>query len=270
MADELNFVFKKIANREYTSTAKRWFEEVSGVPIKLNGADVWIDEIQPTPPLIDTAVVQVFNTLSLQEDMTTAYQQSWKAEYPVGNRIGSFIPPRYGNSYVIRVYDGNDSEIPIGNESAWFFDYEMGILTFDNPPSNYGWNDSVFKIKAYRYVGRTVDDITTGSGGLLASQIVNDSTVSGSTVKDALDYLDSFDHDLSSHFRFNQSLTVVSGTKIYSLNDVPVSGTVQIYVNGLLQEPGISNDYVIDGQIITFITDNLEIDDILLSHYMVN
>lgn len=269
MADELDFVFKKLANREYTSTAKRWYEEVSGIPIKLKGSDVWIDNIPYPPPVLDTAVVQIFNTLSLQEDLTTADQQSWKAEYPVGNRIGSFIPPRYGHSYVIRVYDGNDDEIPIGDESAWFFDYEMGILTFENDPSNYGWDDSVFKIKAYRYVGRTADDITTGSGGLTASEVENDSTVSGITVKDALDYLNSFDTDLLSKFRFNQPLSTVSGTKIYALSETPVSGTAQIFVNGLLQEPGAGNDYIISGQVITF-DQELENYDVLLAHYIIN
>jgi hypothetical protein len=71
----------------------------------------------------------------------------------------------------------------------------------------------------------------------------------------------------TSKFVFNQHLNTVSGTQVFSLPDSPVSGTVQIYVNGLLQEPGPGKDYAISGQTISF-TAALEIDDILLASYI--
>ena len=69
-------------------------------------------------------------------------------------------------------------------------------------------------------------------------------------------------------FRFNQHLSTVSGTKIYSIPHNPVANTVQVYVNGLLQEPGIGNDYTISDQIITF-SQNLALDDVLLASYII-
>jgi len=310
MADKLDLVFKKIVNREYTTTAKEWYEEFPGIPFKLKGSDVWTGDIPSTPPASGTSTIEIHNTLTLQEDITVNNQRSWLAEYPVSTRIGDFITPRYGQGYTVRVYDGSNVEIPTTDGSSWFFDYELGILTFDNDPGGYGWDDSAFKIKAYRYIGQTADDLSTFSGTLSASQIINDSTVSGASVKDALEWLDNnkvdyeflnntisgtgsiyagdfygtFHGDGSdltgitasgvtssgvdvSKFKYNQYLSTVSGTQVFSLPDSPVDNTVQIYINGLLQEPGIGNDYTISGQIVTFAL-ALEVNDILLASYI--
>ncbi len=100
-----------------------------------------------------------------------------------------------------------------------------------------------------------------------ASTVLNNSNIPGATVKDALEWLDSNQIDFVD-FKCNQSLNTVSGTKIYSLLHTPVSGTVQIFVNGLLQEPGVGKDYTIEGDVITFALD-LEVNDVLLASYMI-
>lgn len=266
MADKTDLSFKKIVGRQYTSTAKEWYEEFPVKPFNLNAADIWFDDIPTTPPTSGTSSIEVYNTITLQEDVTVNYEKCWLAEKPVGTRIGDFIPPRYGQGYTVRVYDGSNVEIPTTDGSGWFFDYTIGVLTFDNDPSGYGWDDSVFKLKVYRYVGQTAANITIASGVLNASDINNDSTVSGITVKDALEELAGA-VDIS-RFKYNQLLSTVSGTTIYSLPESPVTNTVQIYVNGLLQEPGIGNDYTISGQIVTF-SENLALDDVLLASYII-
>jgi len=103
-------------------------------------------------------------------------------------------------------------------------------------------------------------------GGGLASQVLNDSSVPGLSVKDALEWLES---NMASavYFKMNQPLTLISGA-LYSLPDIPVDDTVEIYVNGLLIEPGVGKDYTISGSIITFNV-TLEVDDILLASYIV-
>jgi hypothetical protein len=265
MADKTDLSFKKIVGRQYTSTAKEWYEEHPVKPFNLNGADIWMDDIPAIPPSSTTSGIEVYNTLTLQEDVTVNNEKCWLAENPVGIRIGDFIPPRYGQGYTVRVYDGSNNEILTTDGSGWFFDYTSGILTFDNDPGGYGHDDSAFKLKVYRYIGQTADDITISSGTLNASDINNNSTVSGTTVKDALEILNT-DSDVS-RFKYNQHLNTISGTRIYSLPDSPVANTVQVHVNGLLQEPGIGNDYTISSQIITF-TQDLALDDVLLAHYI--
>lgn len=265
MADKVDLSFKKIVGRQYTTTAKEWYEEFPTKPFNLNGGDIWIDDIPITPPVSTTSGVEVYNTLTLQKDVSVNNEKCWLAEVPVGTRIGDFIPPRYGQGYTVRVYDGSDVEILTTDGSGWFFDYTSGILTFDNDPGGYGHDDSAFKLKVYRYIGQTVDDLTISSGTLNASDINNDSTVSGTTVKDALETLDV--SSVVSRFKYNQYLSTVSGTQVFSLADSPVNDTVQVYVNGLIQEPGIGNDYMISGQVITFAL-ALELDDILLASYI--
>jgi len=301
MANELDLVFKKVVGRQYTTTAKEWYEEYPTPPFNLNAEDVWIDPIPSTPPATTISGITVYNTLTLQEDVTVNGKQCWVAEDPIGTRIGDFIHPRYGQGYSGRLFDGSNSEIPTTDVINWFFDYTTGILTFDDDPGDHGWDNSSFKIKAYRYIGRTVVNLSTLSGSLYASDILNDSSISGATVKEALEWLDSnkvsynFGNNTISgtgdiyagsyygdgshltgitasgvdvsRFKYNQTPTVVSGTKVYSLPDIPVAGTDQIYVNGLLQEPGVGSDYIISGKIITF-TEDLAIDDILLASYI--
>jgi hypothetical protein len=266
MADKTDLSFKKIVGRQYTSTAKEWYEEYSVKPFNLDGKDIWMDDIPSVPPTSGTSSIEVYNTITLQEDITVNYERCWLAEEPIGTRIGDFIPPRYGQEYTVRVYDGSDNEIFTTDGSGWFFDYTSGILTFDNDPGGYGWDDSAFKLKVYRYIGQTVDNITISSGSLNASDINNDSTVSGVTVNDALETLNV--SNVIFRFKYNQPLSTVSGTNIYSLLDSPVIDTVQVYVNGLLQEPGIGNDYTISGQIVTF-SENLDLDDVLLASYII-
>lgn len=266
MADKIDLSFKKIVGRQYTSTAKEWYEEFPVKPFNLNAEDVWLGEIPNVPPSSGTTDIEVYDMLTLQKDVSVNYDKCWVTEHPIGTRIGNFIPPRYGQGYTVRVYDGSNDEVPTTDGSEWFFDYTTGILTFDNDPSDYGWDDSVFKIKVYRYIGETVADIVTGSGVLNASDVTNDSTVSGVTVKDALEELS--DAVAVSKFKYNQHLITVSGTRIYSLPHIPVIDTVQVFVNGLLQEPGVGNDYIISGQLITFSQD-LDLDDVLLASYII-
>jgi len=47
----------------------------------------------------------------------------------------------------------------------------------------------------------------------------------------------------------------------------PKAGTLQVYLNGLLQEPESGNDYVLSGKIITFAVDP-EVGDIILANYV--
>jgi len=99
-----------------------------------------------------------------------------------------------------------------------------------------------------------------------ASEINNDSIVSGSSVKDALETLSNGSH-IFDRMVFNHLLTVSDGVVNYTLPSAPITGTVQVFINGLLQEPGIGKDYIVSGSIITFLQE-LELDDIVLVHYI--
>jgi hypothetical protein len=54
--------------------------------------------------------------------------------------------------------------------------------------------------------------------------------------------------------RETPSGTVNGSNTGFTLANTPVAGTEQIYLNGLLQEPGAGNDYTISGTAITYLT----------------
>lgn len=156
--DKLDLSFKKLVNREYTVNEKAWYEETGGVGFKLKGSDVWVEDIPETPPETSTDAIQLYNTLTLTEDSTVSDKRCWLANDD--GRIGSFISPRYGSDYSVVLYNESDEQIYPTDVSDWFFDYETGILTFGETPSTNG----PFKVKVYRYIGRTADDIADTYG----------------------------------------------------------------------------------------------------------
>ena len=55
-----------------------------------------------------------------------------------------------------------------------------------------------------------------------------------------------------SNFVIGDDLSAQVGTNVFTLTDVPIAGTVSMYVNGLRQREGIGNDYTISGRVVTF------------------
>lgn len=71
----------------------------------------------------------------------------------------------------------------------------------------------------------------------------------------------------ATNFVFNE---VPAGTQpgtVFTLANTPVVGTVQVFKNGLVQTPGVGNDYTISGSTITFVS-TVKTNDRLLSHYI--
>lgn len=157
MANQLDYSFKKLVGREYTTTLKRWYEEKPGFVVFLHRSSIWIDDIPAVPPASTTSVVKVYNPLALTRDSSVDNYKSWRAEDPVGVRLYGFIPPRFGQGYNVQLFDATSREIPPTDGSSWLFDYDNGTLVFDNDPSSvYGWNVSSMKIKSYLYIGSVV------------------------------------------------------------------------------------------------------------------
>jgi hypothetical protein len=53
----------------------------------------------------------------------------------------------------------------------------------------------------------------------------------------------------------------------YTLANTPIVGTEQVYLNGILQEPGAGNDYTISGLTITYLTAPLTGDRLRVTYY---
>jgi len=65
----------------------------------------------------------------------------------------------------------------------------------------------------------------------------------------------------------NESANCNGVTTVFTIDSSPIANSVQVYLNGLLQEEGSGKDYTISGTSITFATAP-ETNDILLIHYI--
>jgi len=65
----------------------------------------------------------------------------------------------------------------------------------------------------------------------------------------------------------NESANCNGSNVEFTLAETPLANSVQVFLNGLLQEEGSGNDYTISGTTITFATAPAD-DDLLLIHYI--
>ena len=165
-----DYSFKKIKGRRFTTTDKAWYEEFPGKMTTVHASDVWADQIPKPAPGATTSVVEYFEDLKLTEDNTTANHKAWLACATPGDtstQLKGFVPPVFDQTYTVRVFQDDGSgnkgdEIGTTHPSNWTFDYENGVLFFENDPTSYGLQ-TPFHIQVYRYIGKTVKEQTTST-----------------------------------------------------------------------------------------------------------
>ena len=158
-----NFSWKRLSLRRHTDNAKEWYEELPSLLTYVHSDWVWLDPVPTTPPGVTTAVVEVYNTLTLTEDVTVPDGRAWLAMSGPSQLTG-FIPPIFGQGYAVRVYDNSLTEIYTTDPSSWVFDYTSGVIWFENKPSIFGYSLPI-KIKVYRYIGAVGPGGGSGSTG---------------------------------------------------------------------------------------------------------
>lgn len=157
--NQRSYAFKKVVGNRQTDPDKQWYNEQSGILSNPHASEIWTDDIPQTPPTVTSSTIQIWDTLTLTEDVTVPNHRAWLTQVS-GSQLHDFIPPRFGNSYFIRVFDNNLNEIPTVDDSVWVFDYKNGVLWFEHDPISYGHTIPI-KIKTYRYTGTT---LATASG----------------------------------------------------------------------------------------------------------
>jgi len=65
----------------------------------------------------------------------------------------------------------------------------------------------------------------------------------------------------------NESANCSGSETEFTLSSTPVANSVQVFLNGLMQEEGTGKDYILSGTTVTFATAP-EVDDILIIHYV--
>ena len=194
-----DYTFKRIKGRVYTTLDKAWFEETSGKLVYPHSSDVWIDDIPKPAPNNSTDVVEYIDDLKLTVDKTVGDNKAWLVcltPNDLSTRIVGFVPPSYDITYTVRIFedDGNGSkgnEISTTHPSNWLFDYENGVLTFENDPTSFGITLPIH-ISVYRYIGRTLTEINQNVENKLKAFIRETSTITVSAGSASVDVTDIF------------------------------------------------------------------------------
>jgi len=155
-----DFSFKKLYGRQHTTVEKDWYEELPGFLSFLSKTEIWTSDIPSTPPVASTADIEVYDTLTLTEDLTVSGHKSWYADD--GGKLTGCIPPRFGSGYAVRIFDNGLTEITSSDAVNWNFDYENCVLWFYNDPT--GTYTSPFKAKVYHYIGNTDVGLWSSNG----------------------------------------------------------------------------------------------------------
>jgi hypothetical protein len=172
--------FKKLSNKRITtSTGKGLPEEKGASTLELYLPDIKTGTIPGTPPNSTTDVLYYTGSIgqTLAVDTSVPGNLTWFATSGYGNttaandgsalsesqRLGSWISDKYdafgtvsGAGYEIKVYDKNDNLITKSDNSNWLFDYQTGILVFNNNVNSYGTGISTngpYRIVGHRYIG---------------------------------------------------------------------------------------------------------------------
>ena len=170
--------FKKLQNKRITANVKDITNEFGASTLELYLPDIKTGEIPPTPPGTSTEILEYTGAIgqtlvvdtSVVNSLTYFASSSWGNTTVANNgsqssesaRLLNWIPDKYdafgtlpGAGYGIKLYDKNNVEIPSGDSSNWLFDYQTGILMFNNGTTNAGSviNRGPFRIVGYRYIG---------------------------------------------------------------------------------------------------------------------
>lgn len=155
--------FKTLINRRTTdSTGKFWYNEFSDSTLNIHSSEIWSDTINSSPAqaVID-GVAEQKTLFTLTLDNTVPSNQCYYAYDTI--RLKDWISTKYGDGYLVRLYDNNNAEIFPTDACQWFFDYQTGILTFNGSTAAF---TKPFKISGYRYIGEKGGSSgTSGSSG---------------------------------------------------------------------------------------------------------
>ena len=238
--------FKTLINKRTTdSDGKFFFNEKGDNTINAHFSEIWSENIPIIPPASSTSSILVYDALELIEDLSVPNKNAWfatlnstllSAQTDESSRLKNWISDKYGSGYEILLYDTNDIQIPPSDGSGWFFDYQTGILTFASSTTTTGPGGSLssrapFKIKGYRFIGRTGFDSNIIKNSVVVASSTSTS-FSGWTYSDSNLQIDT-DSTASSFILDGISLSLKDRILIKNWNSNPeYNGIYQVIQKG--------------------------------------
>ena len=187
-ANPISLSFKTLINKEFTTTAKQFYEEFGANTINTNFTEVWSSEVSSTPGTAVSAGVatlyQDFELSPLTGFTTSVFYFVSGSGFTPGTNISrgsinvdllqrNFISTKYGAGYEIVLKENDGTVVPATDGSNWFWNYQTGILSVTNP----GGHSLPYKVDVYQYTGQFLSQSLGGGSGF---PFAGDAVISGS------------------------------------------------------------------------------------------
>ena len=159
--------FRTLINKEFTTTAKKFYNELGANTINSNTTEIWSQDVSLTPgtAVIDGVAKQYtdFILAPLLGYADSAFYFASGSGFTPGTSIDrvtinedllqrNFISDKYGPAYVATLKDAGGNDVPPTDDIDWIFDYTTGILSIQDPTE--GSYATPYKISLYQYVGK--------------------------------------------------------------------------------------------------------------------
>ena len=177
-SQKVDYLYKKLGfgvGKTDTSAVKSPSNESIASPLLIRGDTVWVysNQIPSSAPAANSSIVTVYagtTAIKSTNDGTSSTNRTWLTN------LGDWIGSEFGATYQPRVWAAPSATANAaatgtrlfpdgsGNNDAWFFDPQSGILNFSdtNVPTAVAGN--VIFIEGYRYVG--TKGLTTALGNI--------------------------------------------------------------------------------------------------------
>ena len=245
-------VWKWMFNRARGDSNAAFYEENIPSIFDVHASEVYAEVISPVPPTTSTPVIKKHypagengdGWITLTCDRKYNGNRVWVAldtfngawssgSGDITKILRNFVAPKYGAAYLVSVFDGSGNEIPMLDASSWLFDYKSGVLTFETNRAETGASvASCIKIKVYQYVGKFLSDLSA----------------------------------ISSQSRTVDIFDCTQGQTTIVLSKTPINDDIDLYMNGILLQPGVTNSFTLSGNTIT-IYNSVSAGDIITVKY---
>ena len=174
---KIDFSFRALINREFTTTAKKFYNEFGANTINMNTSEIWSQDVSSTPATAVAAGVAKqyteFTLSPLAGYTNSAFYVASGSGWTAGDEVNrgtinlnylqrNFISDKYGADYAVTLKDGNGTDIYPLDNIDWLFNYQTGILTIQDPGQG-SYNYSGMKLSGYQYVGTFLSE-SSGAG----------------------------------------------------------------------------------------------------------
>ena len=187
---KINKSFRALINKEFTTTAKKFYEEFGANTINMSMNEIWASTVSSTPgTAVSAGVAKSYTDFSLSPLLgyaTSVFYFASGSGWTTGDTVNrgtinqsylqrNFISDKYGSGYAATLKDNDGDVVPATDPIDWIFDYQTGILSIQDPGE--GSYSLPYSMSLYQYIGEFGAGSSVSTGSLMRTGSVAGSTL---------------------------------------------------------------------------------------------